>query len=75
MARCKGRGCKHQASEHVAVGGYCLVCTEERIKGYETAWAVGYEAALRRFSWWKDGIQYAGSCGTTLEEALKEVAE
>jgi len=25
------------------------------------------------FAWWKDGVQYVGTCGTTLEKALKEI--
>ena len=30
-----------------------------------------YNDGLRAFAWWKDGVQYVGSCGTTLKEALK----
>lgn len=30
----------------------------------------GYVAALRDYAWWKDGVQYVGSCGTTLAEAI-----
>jgi len=33
-------------------------------------YSLGYEAGIREFAWWKDGIQYVGSCGTTLEKAL-----
>ena len=32
----------------------------------------GYEDGLRAYAWWKDGVQYVGSCGTTLKQALKE---
>lgn len=32
----------------------------------------GYEDGLKAYAWWKDGVQYVGSCGTTLAEALKE---
>jgi hypothetical protein len=32
----------------------------------------GIEDALRKYAWWKNGVQYVGSCGTTLEEALAE---
>ena len=31
-----------------------------------------YEDGLRAFAWWKDGVQYVGSCGTTLEKALED---
>ena len=30
---------------------------------------------LTRYAWWKDGTQYVGTCGTTLKEAIQEVAE
>lgn len=36
-------------------------------------WIKGFKAALRSYAWWKDGVQYVGSCGTTLEQALAEV--
>lgn len=32
----------------------------------------GYIAGLRAYAWWKDGLQYVGSCGTTLKEAIAE---
>jgi len=32
----------------------------------------GYEDGLEAYAWWKDGVQYVGSCGTTLKQALKE---
>jgi hypothetical protein len=28
---------------------------------------------LTRYAWWKDGVQYVGSCGTTLKDALWEL--
>lgn len=73
--QCKNKYCKEQPSEHDTLEGYCMICAAERVRGYETAWAAGYKAALKLFAWWKDGVQYVGSCGTTLEEALKEVTE
>lgn len=30
---------------------------------------------VRRFAWWKDGIQYVGSTGKTLKKALEEIAQ
>lgn len=29
--------------------------------------------ALTRFAYWKDGIEYVGTCGTTLASAIKDV--
>ena len=34
--------------------------------------ADGYDAGLRAFAWWKDGVQYVGTSGTTLAEAIKK---
>lgn len=34
-----------------------------------------YNEGLRAYAWWKDGVQYVGSCGTTLKQALKEITE
>lgn len=39
---------------------------ESRAEGY----LEGYKAALRRYAHWKDGVQYVGSCGKTLQQAL-----
>lgn len=33
----------------------------------------GLREGLTRFAWWKDGVQYVGTCGTTLKQALEEV--
>lgn len=30
----------------------------------------GFIAGLREYAWWKDGVQYVGSCGTTLKDAI-----
>jgi len=30
----------------------------------------GFTDALTAFAWWKDGVQYVGSCGMTLEKAM-----
>lgn len=28
---------------------------------------------VRRFAWWKDGVQYVGTCGRTYKEAIAEI--
>ena len=38
-------------------------------------YAAGGVATLRLYAWWKDGTQYVGSCGTTLEAAEREWIE
>lgn len=30
----------------------------------------GYIEGLRAYAWWKDGVEYVGSCGTTLKQAI-----
>ena len=32
----------------------------------------GRKEGLCEYAWWKDGVQYVGTCGTTLEEALNK---
>lgn len=32
----------------------------------------GVVDGMERYSWWKDGVQYVGTCGKTLDEAVKE---
>lgn len=48
---------------------YAMVEEIERLKG-EIAAAL--EEGIRRYAWWKDGVQYVGTCGTTLEAALRD---
>lgn len=38
-------------------------------------WREGWEAGIREFAWWADGVQYVGTCGTTLESALTKGPE
>jgi len=35
----------------------------------------GYKHGLTAYAWWKDGVQYVGSCGTTLKDAMKELPD
>ncbi len=35
----------------------------------------GVLAGLEAFAWWKDGVQYVGTCGTTLKQAAEEAVE
>lgn len=38
-------------------------------------WISGYVEGLKAYAWWKDGVQYVGSCGTTLNDAIKRAEE
>ncbi|KKK71508.1 hypothetical protein LCGC14_2913250 [marine sediment metagenome] len=39
--------------------------------GYKNGHRDGYRDGLRAYAWWKDGVQYVGTCGITLKQALK----
>ena len=39
------------------------------------AWLQGYIAGLSAYAWWKDGVQYVGTCGTTLKEAIEHAKQ
>lgn len=36
------------------------------------AFRQGWNAGVTAFAWWKDGVQYVGTCGMTLEGALAQ---
>ena len=33
----------------------------------------GVRDGIREYAWWKDGTQYVGTCGRTLEYALSHI--
>ena len=35
----------------------------------------GFLDGLAAYAWWKDGVQYVGTCGTTLEKAIQKTAD
>jgi hypothetical protein len=35
----------------------------------------GMKEGITLYAWWKDGVQYVGTTGTTLKDALEEVEE
>ena len=39
-------------------------------KAVQEAYEKGMIAGLKRFAWWKDGVEYVGTCGTTLKAAI-----
>lgn len=40
--------------------------------GHGAAYEEGYLRGLREFAHWKDGVQYVGTCGTTLADAIAD---
>ena len=53
------------------IDGLCEACNSFNSINQKQVRAA-YEAGLKAYAWWKDGVQYVGTCGTTLAEALKE---
>ena len=43
------------------------------IEIYTTAIREAKIAAITEWAWWKDGVQYVGSCGRTLAEAIEMI--
>lgn len=41
----------------------------------EAAYWAGVEAGMHRFAWWKDGTEYVGTCGTSLQKAIRDMDE
>ena len=39
------------------------------------AWKEGCKSALEHYAWWRDGVEYVGTCGTTLKQALDDLEE
>ena len=39
----------------------------------QRAYFRGIRDGIQRFAWWKDGVQYVGTTGRTLTQALNEV--
>jgi hypothetical protein len=40
-------------------------------RGVEIGYDEGYIAGLTAYAWWKDGVQYVGTSGKTLKEAIE----
>lgn len=39
----------------------------------DEAYKEGLEEGIRKYAWWKDGVEYVGTTGKTLKEALMEL--
>ena len=37
------------------------------------AYYMGLREGVQRFSWWRDGVQYIGTTGRTLKEAIADI--
>lgn len=45
----------------------------EVIKDINQAYYNGIREGIEQYAHWKDGVQYVGTCGTTLKEALARI--
>ena len=43
------------------------------VKGKGNTYKQAFIDGITCFAWWKDGIQYVGTAGTTLKKAIEEV--
>ena len=43
----------------------------KKIGDVTAAFEQGFIEGLREYAWWKDGVQYVGTCGTTLTQAIE----
>ena len=58
----------------VAPDRNCLQKQIEQLqKSIPVKYKEGFINGLKEYAWWKDGVQYVGSCGTTLKKAIEEV--
>ena len=48
---------------------------ENTVKLVNLGYKLGVKEGLTRYAYWKDGVQYVGTCGTTLIEALQKLNE
>jgi len=49
-----------------------LTISDDARRAVTMAVCLGIREGLTRYAWWKNGVQYVGSCGTTLRAALKD---
>ena len=47
--------------------------TDSEIANYRIGYMNGKIDGVTLFAWWKDGVQYVGTCGTTLAEAIESI--
>ncbi len=41
--------------------------------GYSAGYRMGLIDGIVKYAHWKDGVQYVGTCGTTLKDALARI--
>ena len=46
---------------------------QEEQTGVVSEYKRGFQDGIKCFAHWKDGVEYVGTCGMTLEDALKSI--
>ena len=44
-----------------------------KMEEIKSAYLQGYLDGMSSFAHWKDGVQYVGTCGTTLKKAIEDI--
>ena len=76
---CDSSGCLFKGTEPPMmllpniVPEYELLIKGDVSKAYDCGAIDGMKDGIRRFAWWKDGVQYVGTTGKTLADALSEI--
>ncbi len=64
----------HDGEEHWAAeterGQVCYACAHEAVRAAQLN---GLIEGLSMYAWWKDGVEYVGTCGRTLKQAIEDV--
>jgi len=42
-------------------------------KEQREAFYAGLRQGVKLYAWWKDGVQYVGTCGRTLKDAIADI--
>ena len=50
-------------------------CHMDRTNAERADYLRGLMNGFQSYAWWKDGVQYVGSCGTRLMSALKTISD
>jgi len=49
-----------------------MIAEESMLQLLNKAKLMGFLEGLEAYAYWNDGTQYVGSCGTTLDKAMKD---
>ena len=53
--------------------GDWVTLPEDNALAYKHGYYEGLREGVTLYAWWRDGVQYVGTCGRTLADALAEI--